>query len=214
MPRLTGTQINANVLERLGNRTDSTPHLDQWRTAMFLKVAAMFDHPELQGVLETTLPIGSRVYVPTAATQEAIWWPTNVVMSMSVSSRRRIERDEIAEVTKMDYVSGMPTRYAWYNQQFHFNRTAAQVHDLKIWYKRRPDIDTWEITAPSTLGPEYDNQIELYTAAHGLEYFREFEKAQTLKNLAEMDASRFGLPVSENRKDDHRAGFQPMTRRR
>jgi hypothetical protein len=209
MARRTYADVDGYVLERLGNRTDATTALRaQWINDALLRVANLYECPELHGEATETLSAGSGDLTLSGITD--LWWPR--LVRVDGTSPRIVEPDNFEHIVRGTRASGTPSRFAWYRGLFYFNTLAPTGGlTIRIYYHKKPTEWT---TGNCVLPQEFDLQVELRAAAIGLEYFREFEKAATLRGLATNDAQEMKLPVIEARFNDYKAGLRPGGRRR
>lgn len=199
MARRVLADIDAEVLQRLGNRTDITAtQRGFFIQDAYLLIAKGFAHKELQGSTTDTIAQGDDTLTPVVTD---LWWPTQI----KDTTNGVIIRPEDIEVIDgiQTKVSGAPRSFYWWGGVFTFDTLANEDIDVSVKYHVKPV----EITSgqSSTLDQIYDQLIILKAAQVGLETARDFEGATEIAKLYRAYIQEHGLiPVYEEKKNDYR----------
>lgn len=204
MARRGYTDIDAELLLRLANRTDITStQRGFFIKDAYLNVAMMFKHKEIEKETSPneTLPIGADRFTPTTTD---LWFPQMLKNAtdgyvIPRESKERVER----LITKP---TAPPYRYYWWGGNFIFEALANTQKSIHIWYKRKP-VD-FSGTQNSELDELFDPLIIMEAARIGFETIRDFEEAETQKKLFIAEVERKKIPVEQEMLNDYRQGFK------
>jgi hypothetical protein len=201
MARRIVSDFDAEILQRLGNRTDLTPtQRGFFLRDSYMAVSKSFDHVQLQGDAADTIVNGSDSLSLAAITD--LWWPVQIRDTISDRIILPADKDEIDNMQK--YPSP-PTRYYWWNEKFIFDTRADKVRPVTIKYKKRPVM----FTASPVLDEIYDQLLILKAAQIGFETARDLEQAGGVMGLYRAYISEYGLvPAAEEKLNDYRTGFR------
>jgi hypothetical protein len=201
MARRIVTDFDAEILQRMGNRTDITPtQRGFFLRDAYLAVSKSFDHAQLQGDATDTVLNGSDLLSVTAITD--LWWPVQIRDTLADRIILPADKDEIDNMQKY---SGPPTRYYWWNEKFIFDTKADRDRPVSVKYKKKPVMFT---TSP-VLDEIYDQLLILKGAQIGFETARDLEQAAGVMGLYRGYISEYGLvPTAEEKKNDYRTGFR------
>ena len=200
MARRQLADIDAEVLQRMGNRTDLTPvQRDFFIQDAYLRVAKMYEHAELQGAGSDILVGGTDTLVLSSVTD--LWWPTQVRDTTSGFVLIPEDRDQIDSMLKYQ---GDPHRFYWYNQKFVFDVNAITGRPITVKYKRKPTA----LVTVSTLDQIYDLCVIMMAAKIGLETARAWDDALKIRALYKAYEQDNGMvPVHQEMTNDYRTGF-------
>jgi len=206
--RRTFTDIDANLLLRVGNRGDVTATLrGQWINDALLRCANEYEHPELQKIGDETLLATTDTFTPTVNTD--IWWPELVKDATTGRIIRPGDKERIENVLTKS--TGTPARCYWWGNKFYFDTKPATNLTIRLWYKRQPS--EWS-SASSELNKIYDVILELYSTENALNFLREYDKAELSAREAKAYAADMHLPTAKARMNDYLNGFVADDRRR
>lgn len=206
MARRVLADFDAEVLLRLGNRTDITAaQRGQFIHDAYLMIANAFVHPELQGKGLETLPDGDFSCVPGSITD--LWWPELV---QDDGTGRLIDMKEKDEIEAQKRTTGTVSEFYWWGNTFYFNRIQDGALDLNIWYKKKV------VAMTAGQSPVFD---ELYDPLIPMRAARIGHESVGNQKMADVQEAQFRnyvdvmrLPVWEAKKNDRRKGFVVRTR--
>lgn len=204
MARRVYADLDSEVLQRLGNRTDITAtQRGFFIQDAYLRIAAAYDHVELQGessAISTTSPLD---YVSTAAITD-LWWP---ILVKDSTNGFVLSPEDKSTIDNMLKASSQPRKFYWYAQRFVFDCNAAGTYTIYTKYKKKPI----EIAggASSVLDQIYDMLIILKAAEIGFETSRDWESATMMITLYKRHEIDLGLiPTKQERLNDYRQGIR------
>jgi hypothetical protein len=201
MARRTFADFDAQLLLRMGNRTDVDAtmrgHLlnDAYRW-----VCNVWDHPELQGTSVEVFTLGSDI-MPVTATD--IWHPTFL---RNITDGYPLEPRGIRELEKLNKpTTRTPKLYAWYDGKFEFDVVSGAAVSIRIKYKRRPA--EFSAAAP-VIDQLFDLAILTAAAIFGFESVRDFEEANMQRTMLDRWVKDVNFPVDEETKTHEGAGIK------
>lgn len=203
MARRGFSDIDAEVLLRLGNRSDITAtQRGFFIKDAYLNVAMMFRHKEIEQVsANENLTINTDTLVPVVTD---IWFPTTIRNTtngfiLSPDSLERVERLQVKPTAP-------PYKFYWYGGSFVFDSLADTAKVIKIWYKRKP-VD-FSGSTHSELDELFDPLIIMEAARIGFETVRDYAEAKEQKGLFAAEVQNKKIPVNESMLNDYRQGFK------
>jgi hypothetical protein len=201
--RRTCSDIDAEVLLRLANRTDITPgQRNFFINDALLAIAVTFPHPQIEKTSSAeSVTSGTDNFSPTATD---VWYPVMLKNTtdgyiIRNESKERCERLQTKPTTK-------PYAYYWYGNVFTFEAFADTTKTLKLWYKRKPVDLTGNST--SELDQMFDALIIMDAARIGLATVRDFEQAELVQREFDEYVQRHKLPVDQAKLNDYRQGWK------
>lgn len=201
MARRVLADLTAEILFRLGNRTDlTTTQRGFFLQDAYLRVAKAYDHVELEGEGTESLLITSDVLTPSSITD--LWWPTQVKDNTNGYLIDPEDKDVIDSYTK---VASPPRKYYWYRSRFVFDSLSAATITIGLKYKKKPVA----ITVSSVLDEIYDILIILKAAKIGFETVRDWPSAQVMAGLyKEYEITNGLMPTEKEQLNDHHQGIR------
>lgn len=204
MARRTFDDFDAQLAQRLGNRSDITSAVRaQILNDALLKVSNMYVHRELQSTTEVQLAQGSDFGV---VTPEGFWWIENVKDLTGQFPITPGDKDLIESTNKP---VTRPTRFYTWANQIYFNCLADEPRTIKIWYVSRPDY--WS-TEESPLDILFDQLILLWAQKIGSMQVRDLDEADAIGKEIAMYVAGHKLPLNQQNRNDYRAGIQVRVR--
>lgn len=203
MSRRSYTDIDAEVLLRLANRTDITSgQRGFFINDAYLMVAIMFTHKEIQKISPSeALSQGSDNFTP-AVTD--VWFPTAMRNQTDgyIIRQESLERAERAQTKP----TSRPYTYYWYGGTFYFEAFADTAKTIKLWYKRKP-VDI-VIGNGSELDQLFDPLIIMEAARMGLETVRDFDEAGKQEQSFLEYVKKNKIPMDQAKLNDYRQGWR------
>lgn len=208
MSRRVFSDFDAELLLRLGNRTDIT----STQRGFFLNDALRmivneFAHPEYELSGEFTVQAGDYFLQDNGANDvDDIWWPMFV---QDAETGRSIDERALSKIEAQLRVEGTITEYYWFNNTFFFNRIAEENTDLVIWYKKV--VAEWSDGSPG-FNQIYDPLIPMRAAQIALDTIGDQEAAHIQETAYSNYTTRMKLPKYEANRNDRRKGISVRTR--
>jgi len=200
MARRTFTDASAELLLRLGNRSDALDALrEQWLNDAMFKCGMQYDHRELQRT--TSLPLlADTDTVPTPA---GMWWPEWLYNETDGRPVTVGDRDLIEAVDKQ---TTTPTRFYTWGNAFFFNSVADVQKSIRLYYVEKPL--RWVGAAQLPYDENYDILVMMWATKLGLTALRDLEEAGAVGQEIGMYTSGMRFPLREQRKNDRLTGVQ------
>lgn len=207
MARRTFSDIDAELLLRLANRTDVTSAMRaNFIKDAYLDVAMLFHHKEIEKIdIASVITSGADSCTPAASD---LWFPMTVRNQTDGYLIRLTMREEIERAQTKP--TSRPYKYHWFGGVLYFESLADTSKTLKIWYKRKP-VD-FSGGQSSELDELFDPVIIILAAKQGFETVRDFDEAEQQEALFNREISRKKLPVDQAKLNDWRQGFKVKMR--
>lgn len=205
MARRVLADFDAEVLKRIGNRTDITSsQRGFFLRDGYLAVCKAYDHEELQGDSTETGTSGLDYLALSNITD--MWWPYSIKDATNGLLLRPEDRDTIDNYTK---VSSKPQTFYWYRRRWVFDCNLDANISFQIKYKIQPAM----FTVSPAIGEIYDPLIVLKAAQIAQETNRAYEEAGALRALYKAYESERGLePVKAEELNDYMTGIRVRMR--
>jgi hypothetical protein len=200
MARRTFTDSTAELLLRLGNRTDATEALrEQWLNDAMYKCGMHYDHRVLQQVEDMSLLVGEDTFdEPTD-----MWWPEWLFNATDGRPITLGDRDLIEAVDKQ---TTTPTRFYTWGSAFYFNCIAEETKTVRVYYVEKPT--RWANTDTLPYEENYDILVLMWATKIGLTALRDLEEAAAVGQEIGMYTSGMRFPLREQKKNDRLTGVQ------
>lgn len=163
--------IKAEVIARLGNRTDIAARSEIWinDAYMELAIAPRFGFYELDKEdTATTTVNGTRIY----ALPTDVWWLRVVE---DVTNDFLLRKKSVDELDYMSLTIGRPNRYARFGASVILDPTPDGAYNMRFRYRKRPsELSTGQ---SSVFGREWDEVLTVMAVKIGFEALGEHTKA-------------------------------------
>ena len=175
--------IKAEVIARMGGRTDISARVDIWLNDAFFELCllprfAFFELDKQDTSIATVA--ATRVYALTGITD--LW---HILDVRDHTNERLLRRSSVREFDKrvQTNVTGFPVEYARFGTDLELDPTPDGAYTLRIRYRKRPN----ELSAGNATGlsREWDEVLTTMTVAKGFEALEQWEKASAQRQLLE-----------------------------
>jgi hypothetical protein len=204
MARRTFTDATAELLLRLGNRSDASDTLrEQWINDAMYKVGNQYEHREIQATGTLSVTNGD----DEAAAPADMWWPEWVYNITDNKPVYTGDRDLIETMVKR---SGPPDKFYTWGSVFFFNTLANSSKSMRLYYVQKPV--RWVDGATLVFDECYDAFVMLWATKIGLTALRDLEEADAVGKEIAMYVAQHKFPLREQRKNDRLTGIQVRRR--
>jgi hypothetical protein len=169
--------IKAEIIKRMGGRQDLSTRVDQWTMDAFTELtqAPKASFRELDALYEFTALAGK----PRTAVPSDFWF----ILSLR-DLTRKLDQVHWQVLDRTYRTTGIPTRYARYQDNIELDPIPAQDTQMVMRYRRRlPKLD---VGLPIPLEREWHEILVTLTVAKGLEALQRFEEAVPYKGAVDM----------------------------
>lgn len=193
--------IEAEVISRLGGRTDIGSRVGTWINMAWLELlmSPRFSFFELDAFFDNNVLAGSTSYSLAVLEAFGFWFILDVV---DLTNSRRLEPSSIKVFDDLIATTGQVTRYARFGMVIRLDPTPESTFSIRVRFRKRPQ----RLASGTTfngIGDEWEEPLTVLSVVKGWEALDQRDKAAEQRQLLEpLLAMREDVPNLEQIADN------------